>query len=297
MNNIGVITGATGYIGSNLLRYLLSKSWDIYIIVRPGSNLSNIEDVRNKIHFIEYDNDINVLMNFFKEVNPDAVFHLAATVITDPKPEQITTLIQSNIQFGTVVLEAMKYSSTRIFISTGSYWQNYNSDSYNPVDLYAATKEAFEKIIKYYVEAFNFQSVSLRLFDVYGENDKRPKLLNLLYSNEEGTSIDVSLGEQLLDMVHISDVCSAYLAAYELLKENKDIKNEIFGVYTGNRASLKDTIGLFENILDTKFNINFGKRPYKFREVMIPCSTHIKLPNWEAKISLEEGLKRFRKNV
>lgn len=141
----GVVTGATGYIGSNLLRYLLSQNWELYIISQPDFGYQNIEDIKDEIHIVEYDNNIQTLISFFKETNPDIVFHLAAAVITNYKPEQIPTLIQSNIQFGTEVLEAMKFGNTRLFVNTGSIWQNYNSDSYNPVDLYAATKEAFEK--------------------------------------------------------------------------------------------------------------------------------------------------------
>ena len=291
----GVITGATGYIGSNLLRYLLTQDWEIYIIAQPEFGYSNIEDIKDKIQIVEYDKNVNTLIDFFKETNPDVVFHLAAAVISNYKPEQISILIESNILFGTQVLEAMRHSQTKLFINTGSYWQNYNSDEYNPVDLYAATKESFEKIIQYYVDAHNFRCITLRLFDVYGENDKRPKLLNLLCQiAQDGTTLDVSHGEQLLDLVHISDVCTAYLKAYELFAGNERVKNEIFGVFTGNRISLRTMIEKFERILNIKLNVNYGKRPYKDREIMTPCESYVKMPNWEHKINLEQGLILFK---
>lgn len=295
MKQRGVITGATGYIGSNLLRYLLTQDWEIYIIAQPEFGYSNIDDVKDQIQIIEYDTDIYTLIDFFKTTNPDVVFHLAAAVISDYKPEQISMLIDSNILFGTQVLEAMRFSKTKLIINTGSYWQNYNSNEYNPLDLYAATKESFEKIIQYYVDAHNFRCITLRLFDVYGENDTRPKLLNLLCQiAKDGRSLDVSLGEQLLDMVHISDVCTAYLKAYELFYENHLLLNNVFGVYTGSRISLKDMVYTFESIINKKINVNFGGMSYKEREVMNPCETYQRLPNWEAKISLVEGLKLFK---
>ena len=286
-----IMTGATGYIGSHVLKYLLSKGWDIYIVADPKFGFAAIEDVRPKINILEYDGNINSLIRYFQTINADVVFHLAAAVITNYKPEQVPLLIQSNIQFGTEVLEAMKASSTRMIVSTGSYWQNYNSDNYNPVDLYAATKEAFEKIVQLYVDAYNFRHINLRLFDVYGEDDKRPKLWNIL-KKISGTDefIDVSPGEQLLDMIHISDVCTAYEAAYQLMSESADIKNETYGVMTGNQLPLKSIIALFEQKMGKRINVHFGGRAYKEREVMVPCKHYNVLPNWNDKIMIDKGL-------
>ena len=286
-----IMTGATGYIGSHVLKYLLSKGWDIYIVADPKFGFVAIEDVRTKINILEYDGNINSLIQYFQTINADVVFHLAAAVITNYKPEQVPLLIQSNVQFGTEVLEAMKASSTRMIVSTGSYWQNYNSDNYNPVDLYAATKEAFEKIVQLYVDAFNFRHVNLRLFDVYGEDDKRPKLWNIL-RKIAGTDevLDVSPGEQMLDMVHISDVCTAYEAAYQLMSESASIKNETYGVMTGNQLPLKSIIALFEQKMGKKINVHFGGRAYKEREVMVPCKHYNVLPNWNAKVMIDKGL-------
>lgn len=290
-----IITGATGYIGSHVLKYLLSKGWEIHVIADPNFGFTAIEDVYSMINILKYEGSINVLVDYFRKVKADVVFHIAAAVITNYKPEQVPILIQSNIQFGTEVLEAMKTSSTRLLVTTGTYWQNYNGDSYNPVDLYAATKEAFEKIVNLYVDAYGFRHINLRLFDVYGEDDKRPKLWSIL-KKIAGTDevLDISPGEQKLDMVHISDVCTAYEAAYELLVKEPDIVNKVFGVYSGVQRSLKEIILMYESILGKKMNVKFGGKPYKVREVMSPKSNYNILPNWSCKVSLEEGFNLFK---
>lgn len=296
MKPTAIITGATGYIGSHVVRHLLGQGWNIGIIAQPEFGYGYIEDIRSQIDVFEYDGDINRLIGYFKGKNADVVMHLAAAVITNYTPEQIPVLIRSNIEFGTQVLEAMKFSATRLFIGTGSYWQNYNSDTYNPVDLYAATKEAFEKILQYYVDAFGFRAVTLRLFDVYGEDDRRPKLWTLL-RDIAGTdrSLDISAGEQMLDMVHVNDVAGAYEAAYRHLRENLGVHNEIFGVYTGEMKSLKEIVELYKKILGKEMKLNWGARPYKDREVMRPFEGYAKLPNWENNITLEMGLTKFNK--
>ena len=267
-------------------KYLLSKGWDIHVIADPRFGYENIKDILSQIDVFEYSGDVISLCDYFKSVNADVVFHLAAAVITNYTPEQVPTLIQSNIQFGAEVLEAMKQSGMKLIVSTGSYWQNYNSDYYNPVDLYAATKEAFEKIVQFYVDAFGFRHINLRLFDVYGEDDKRPKLWNTLRSIAgTETHLSVSPGEQLLDLIHISDVCTAYEAAYMALVNDQTIINQTYGVRTGKKCSLRDAIAMLEEALGKKINVDFGAKPYKDREVMTPCDGYAFLPNWVAGVS------------
>lgn len=294
MANKCIMTGATGYIGSHVLKYLLSKGWEIHVIADPKFGYANIEDVLSEIDLFEYEGDIISLCEYFKKTKADVVFHLAAAVITNYKPEQVPILIQSNIQFGTEILEAMKVSETKLLVSTGSYWQCYNGDDYNPVDLYAATKEAFEKILKYYTEVEGIRAITLRLFDVYGTGDNRPKLLNII-KQKVGTKeqLNLSAGEQLLDMVFISDVCTAYEQAYNLLSIDGFILNNVYGVYTNRRKSLKDIVAIYRNLLSGPVIINFGGKPYKKREVMKPTESLEILPGWKPQVSLEEGLKKI----
>lgn len=291
MANKCIITGATGYIGSHVLKHLLSKGWDIHVIADPRFGYDNIKDVLDAIDVFEYDGNIQFLCEYFQRTQADVVFHLAAAVITNYKPEQIPVLIQSNIQFGTEVLEAMKTSCTRLFVGTGSYWQNYNSEGYNPVDLYAATKEAFEQMIQYYVDAHQFKAITLKLFDVYGEDDSRPKIWNVL-KEIAGTdrSLDVSPGEQFLDLVHISDVSTAYECAFEYLKTVDYPCREVYGVFTGDRMTLKEAIQTFEYYSSQNINVNFGGKQYKDREVMNPISSLSKVPGWKHLVHPRKGL-------
>lgn len=70
------------------------------------------------------------------------------------------------------MLEACKKAETKWFLNTGTIWQNYNvsdkSDEYNPVDLYAASKQAFITMAKYYTETSKLRFCTLKLCDTYG---------------------------------------------------------------------------------------------------------------------------------
>ena len=292
--NSCVITGATGYIGSHVLRYLLDKGWNIHIVADPKFGYANIEDVLPRIDVFEYNGCISSLCDYFVKIKPDVVFHLAAAVITNYAPEQVPVLIQSNVQFGAEILEAMKDSGTKLFVGTGSYWQNFNNEDYNPVDLYAATKEAFEKILKYYAEAEGIRAITLRLFDVYGTEDKRPKLWNIIKQKAgTGEELKLSAGEQLLDMVFISDVCTAFEQAYNLLSTDCRIVNNVYGVYTNRRKSLREIVELYRTMLKGPVIIDYGGKPYKKREVMKPTERLEILPGWQPLIPLELGLKKM----
>lgn len=289
-----IVTGATGYIGSHVVKRLISNGWKVGTIMRPSSDTVCFHDLDKQIEIYSYNGDIYSLIEFFRHIQADVVMHLAASVITNPQPQQVSAIIDSNIRFGTEILEAMRHSSTRLFISTGTYWQNYDGTSeYNPVDLYAASKEAFEKIVMFYVEAYGIRHINLRLFDVYGEDDRRPKLWNLL-RNIAGTdrSIDISPGEQQIEMVYIDDVVCAFEKAYELLHVNPELKNEIFGVSSKSRLTLKEIISLYQTILHKKIKINWGARQYKQREVMNPTNSYPTLPNWHPQTPLEIGLRK-----
>ena len=275
-----LVTGATGFVGSNLCKKLIEQDWNITIICRKSSKLDNLEEIKNKINIFEYDNDLKNMIKFFKENKFEVVFHLASLFIAEHESKDVDNLLNSNIVFGTHLLEGMKESENKLLINTGTSWQHYNSEEYNPVDLYAATKEAFEKIIKYYIEAEEVRCITLKLFDTYGENDTRPKLINLLNKfADEGKELDMSLGEQKLDLVHIDIVTNTFIKAYELLKNNEEIRNEVYGVSSGKQISLREIVENFEKETGKKLKINWGARPYRRREVMEPIRKLGKIDN------------------
>lgn len=288
-----LITGATGFIGSKLCRRLLKESWEVYIISKENDNYDNIKDIYNKVNIYEYSGNINEMISHMKKIRVDVVFHLASAIVTEHKIEDVNNLLDSNLKFGTHILEGMKYSETKYLVNTGSYWQNFESDDYNPVDLYAATKEAFQSIVKYYAEVEGIKAITLKLFDTYSENDKRNKLLNLLKKYaEEGSEVNLSLGEQYLDLVHVDDVVSAFINAFSLLNSG-EVKYEIYGVSSERLIKLKEVVAYFEKVLNEKIKVNFGGRPYRKREVMLPCRTLKKMPNWNINIKLEEGIRKI----
>ena len=159
-----LITGATGFIGQNLIKSLLNNNYNVYCITRIHSDLSKIN---SKVKIFQYDENIDLLIEFFQNEKFDGVIHLASLFLLNHTKDNISNLLSSNIKFGVELLEASKISKVKWFINTGTFWQNYNNEEYNPVNLYAATKEAFLNIAKYYTQTSDLIFTTIKLNDTF----------------------------------------------------------------------------------------------------------------------------------
>lgn len=289
-----LITGGTGYVGSSLVRRLISSQWEVHVIVRAGSNLDALANVEEQASLHIHDGSTEGLMRIMEGVKPDVVFHLASLFLAQHTPKDVAPLIESNITFATQLVEAMAQNKIRNLVNTGTSWQHFENKSYSPVCLYAATKQAFEALLQYYIEARSIKAITLELFDTYGPHDPRPKLLHLLGKiAASGEILAMSPGEQILDLVYIDDVIDAYMLSAERLLGTEGEVQEHYAVSSGQPLSLKDVVARFEKVTGKKLSIQWGGRPYREREVMSPWSLGKQLPGWTAKISLEEGLRRI----
>ncbi len=293
-----VVSGATGYIGSNLVRKLNSLGHNICIIIRKSSNIEKIKDIEGKIKIYTFSGNSEDLCNIFYEFNPDMVIHLASLFISSHDSCQIESLINSNLCFSTQLMEAARSANVKYFINTGTQWQHYNLEDYNPVNLYAATKQAFEVIGKYYTESSGIKMMTIKLPDTYGVGDTRPKIMNLLMDiYKTGKSLDMSGGEQEIALLYIDDVINAFLVAIEKIQDEKCMKKTEFLALPNEIYSLKDTVSIFEKVIGSKLNINWGKREYREREMMnIYMKQENILKNIQT-VSLQDGIKNILINI
>ena len=264
-----LVTGASGFVGSRLCRHLVDDGWDVVVFVVPGVPLDQLNALEGRIRVEPIPDETGLFIEIFKHEQFDIVFHLASIFLSEHKPDQIVPMIQANLTFGCQVLEAMVAAGCRKFVNTGTSWQHYQNEDYNPVNLYAATKQAFEDLLRYYIEAKGVKAVTLKLFDTYGEGDPRPKLYNLLEKiASTGEYLQMSPGGQIVDLVHVDVVCKNFLVAAQRLMNGRVEKQESYGVTSGNPRKLKEVVADFEKERGVKLNIEWGGRPYWEREVM-----------------------------
>ena len=280
-------------MGSNLTRRLVRDGWKVHFIIRPNANLEQIKDIEDQVTLNVHDGSIEGMNGIIAEAQPAVVFHLASLFLSEHTPNDIEGLIVSNILFGTQLLNAMVAHGITKIVNTGTSWQHYENKPYSPVNLYAATKQAFEAILQYYAETMPLSVITLKLFDTYGPGDPRAKLFKLLRNVASGGQqpLAMSPGEQLIDLVYIDDVVEAFILAAERLSSVPTGRQEFYAVSSGMPISLKELIRSYERVVGKLLPIELGGRPYRRREVMAPWDRGEALPGWTPKVALEKGIR------
>jgi len=288
-----LVTGTTGFIGGHLVRRLLNDRHEIHALTRPETDQNPLESTIVHTHLGSTQNMIEIM----EAAKPDAVIHLASLFIGEHKSADVEALINSNVVLSTQLAEAMSVNEVRLLINVGTSWQHYADADYNPVNLYAATKQAFRSVLSFYLETSDLRVINLEVFDTFGPNDQREKLFNLLNRlRVTGETISMSPGNQFLDPIYIDDVCDAFLVALKRLQSGQVKRSETYSVRSDDPIKLKELVKIYEKVSNIKLNVEWGGRPYRAREVMHPWSGGVTLPGWSPKISVEEGVKKLLKS-
>ena len=293
MQHTALVTGATGFVGSHLVSKLLEASWQVAVVVRPGSDVQSLQAKNRAIIVHVHDGTTEGMLAIMGEARPTVVFHLASLFLSEHQTKDVVSLVQSNVLYGTQVVEAMARHGVRFLVNTGTSWQHYENREYSPVNLYAATKQAFEDVLQYYVEACGLRVITLSLFDTYGPDDPRPKLMNLLKRvASENLPLAMSPGGQCIDLVHVVDVVRAFMVAAERLLTGQVEEHERYTVSSGEVLQLRELVDRIEKMLGRELPITWGGVPYRRREVMVPCSGPA-LIGWAHEITLANELQEI----
>jgi len=287
-----LVTGATGYVGGSFVRWLAARGHSVSAIVRPESATDALESDAPSANLHIYDGTLDSLSTAIARIRPECVVHVASLVLVHHQPGDVDRLIASNILFPTQLLEAMHQAGVRQFLNIGTSWEHYQDSPYNPVNLYAATKHAFEDVLEFYVQACGFKAITLKLFDTYGPGDVRPKLFGLLrQAARSGTPLAMSPGGQLVDPVFIDDVVEAMDLAIQMLPQIEGTK--VYGAGSRHPLSLREVVETYADVCGRPIQVAWGGRPYRPREVMTPWHDYDTVPGWQARTPLRDGIRRM----
>lgn len=288
-----LVTGAAGYIGSHLVKELVACGWCVHVIVRPTTSQGALKPVLDQITVHVHDGSTTEMVNILEQARPEVVFHLAAKASAEHSVDEVDAMLSSNVLFSTQLVEAMFRTGVRNFVNTETFWQfQHGSDEYSPVCLYAATKQAFHDILKYYVGSGHINALSLVLYDTYGADDTRKKLFTLLkQAAKDKRLLDMTPGEQIIDISHVDDVVAAYMRAGEILLSKSSRSLDTYAVSSGQRMSLRQLVELIDHECVCPTNVNWGGKLYRPNEVMNPWVGR-QLPGWQPKVPLETGLRQ-----
>jgi nucleoside-diphosphate-sugar epimerase len=267
-----LISGATGFVGSNLINGLLGEGG--YDIVATSRHLEKAKkfDWFDRVTYIPYDlsidaNNIN-LNSYFG--NPDKFIHLAWEDLTDyNSPSHIEIYLFQHYNF----IKNFIKNGLREVVITGTCFEYGLKNGalsermpVSPINAYAISKDTLHKFISELKNQYDFNYKWIRLFYIYGSGQSEHTLMSLLDRaiDSESKEFNMSGGEQLRDYLHIDDVVSNLIL---LTKQNECI-NQSINCCSGVPISIRK---LVENHLlskKCKLKLNLGFYPYPKHEPM-----------------------------
>ena len=248
-NPLSIVTGGAGFIGSNLVDYLLSKGHQVVCVDNESADNEKFY-WNDKAWNVKGDiTDYRSMKNAFS--NADYVFHLAAESRLQPAIKNPIEAVEKNCVGTAVALQCAREAGAKRFIysSTSSGYGNNPSpnietqpdDCLNP---YSASKVAAEKFCKMYSDLYGLETVVLRYFNVFGERSPTrgqyaPVIGIFQRQKDAGEPLTiVGIGKQRRDFVYVEDVARAnYLASIMPLKGHV---GEVFNVGSGVNYSVQE---------------------------------------------------------
>ena len=141
--------------------------------------------------------------------------------------------------------------------------------------------------------------MSLLPYNTYGPYDKRNNFFALLKNCLlKQKKIELTPGEQLIDLLYIEDLVEAYLKAIQYLLKKKGNEHEKIFIGSGKAVKLKEVVNLYKKISGKNIPVVFGAIPYRRREVMFAqadIQDAAKKLKWKPKFSLQKGVERTLK--
>ncbi|MFO8109819.1 MAG: GDP-mannose 4,6-dehydratase [Thermoplasmata archaeon] len=276
-----MITGNTGFIGSNMENFLAKKS-DVEII--PYSR-SNGKDIFDK----------NTLKNEVEKV--DLVIHFAAYAKPGLSIKEPEKAVKLNVDGCMSVLEACRKHDTPIVYPSSC---EIYGDSLKPItedfplkapNPYSASKAAADQLCHAYYKSYGLGVKSVRLFNPYGPNQQMNKIIPVFYKQAVRDK-DITVygdGSDTRDYVFVDDIVRGLWDARKL--EPGEIINLATGVSTTN----KEVAEMVIKYTDSDSNINFVDYPENFGNIINQVGSGEKakkMMGWEPKVDLKTGLKK-----
>lgn len=304
-----LVTGGAGFIGFHLVNKLLEEGNDVVCVDNmnkyydPELKRARLELIKDKIEFYEIDiADKDKLEEVFKKHKIEQICHLAAQAGVRYSLENPFVYAESNYVGTTNILEfAKRYKIEHVvFASTSSaYGLNkkmpFKEDDRvdTPISIYAASKRACELLAFSYNHLFGLNVTCLRFFTVYGPYG-RPDMALFKFTKKilSGEVIDVyNNGDMKRDFTYVGDIVSGFVKALETPKGF-----QIINLGHGAPVHLMDFIKIIEKELGKKAEINFmPMQPGDVKETFADTSKAKELLGYEAKVDVEEGVKKFIK--
>jgi len=304
-----IVTGGSGFIGSNLIKFLLKKKYFVINIdcLKYSANPYNTENLNKNKNYTFFKlnlNNKNKITKILKKYKPDGIFNLAAETHVDRSIDAPYNFIHSNILGTYNLLESIltcKKKIKLVHISTDEVYGDVisgRSDEkypYNPSSPYSSSKASADHLVKAYIRTYKIPAIISNCCNNYGPNQFPEKLIpKLIFNIINNKPLPIyGRGKNSREWMHVHDHCEALLLIYL-----KGKIGENYNVGSGINLRNIDIANKLLKIAKNKYSriskrskIKFVKdRPGHDIRYALNNKKIIKKLGWKAKISLQAGL-------
>ncbi len=311
-----IVTGGQGFIGSNLIEFLLNKNYFIINIDKSNYsanpyNVRNFKKNKNYVFFKEDINNKNKIYKILKYFKPSGIFNLAAETHVDRSIDSPHPFLKTNILGVFNLLESIKIFNNKfrkkiklIHVSTdevyGDIKKNIKANekyNYNPSSPYSASKAAADQLIKSYYRTYGSQVVIANACNNYGPNQLPEKFIpKVIFNILNNKNIPIyGKGHNVREWIYVKDNCEALLKIFL-----KGKIGENYNIGTGIRVKNIDLVKSILNIakknkikIGSNSKIKYVKdRPGHDKRYAINSNKIRKKLKWKHKTSLLKGLNK-----
>jgi len=284
-----LISGITGHLGQEVARQFSQLGIEVFGLTRQRDH-----PLARSLRLLQIDETTHSVLHAFEQTTPDAVIHLAGLSRREHRSSDIEPFVAANILFGTQLLEGMRLSGCRRFVTAGTYLQHFDTDALRAFNLYAATRQAFEAVLEFYVDAHEFSALRLTLADIYGEHDTRPKLkTDIARSWRDSLPLNLRDPDAFVDLLHVEDAAAAFLRGASMLASG-ELSNRMlsrYSVSSGEDITAQELVRRFERQGGRNLQITGDSAPAPSRRIK-PRRGEA-LPGWRPRITLDDGIGRI----
>jgi nucleoside-diphosphate-sugar epimerase len=287
--NTILLTGATGFLGSHLLRKLVTLNSRVIIVKRSFSNIDRIIDLINSKYVKFHDLDKDNLEELFELNNIDCIIHTATEY--GRKDTSISKILEANLILPIKLIElAIKFNVTS-FVNTDSYFNKDNS-SYSNLLNYSLSKKVLVKWLRQL--SSKIRVINIILEHMYGPNDSQSKFIEYIIQEigiKKSKNIDLTHGHQKRDFIYIDDVVDAFTIIVEH-SLNNELTYSTYEIGSGKSIEIRKIVDLIKKISKSNTNLKFGEIPYRSDEIMESKADIIQITSlgWSPKINIENGI-------
>jgi nucleoside-diphosphate-sugar epimerase len=274
-----IVTGASGFLGSHLMRRLSSMGFETV-----GLSSQSLRRHGGEVEPAPWLSDPSAVAEYVGATKPVVIFHLATSYVATPTSSDISRLVRANVEFGVGIAEGASRAGSLIVYAASSF-QRYQGTR-QPTTLYAATKQAYSEILNFYASTRDVPVQQAYLFDTYGPNDRRDKLVNVLMAAcDVGTPVVLGSPEKLINLTYVDDVCRSLVALMTELPKRQD-----WVIRSPTSISLSDLVSTLSGISGRDLDITWDPRRDRRHEMREDWAFGQPI-ELDCRIALDDGLK------